>query len=107
MRATASAGLILCVGVFLLFTSMLYPPWVAYTRNAYGGLTELPCGYGFLFTQPSPKTTNVSIKIDFAGLFIEWAIVLAGGAVCLVLAKREAARPKRENHAQTAPPEDA
>jgi hypothetical protein len=89
MRAKYSLALALCLGVALLFVSMLYPPWIAYTRNLYGGITELPSGYGFLFTQPEPKTPNVSIKIDFAGLFVEWFVILLGTAVCLILARRD------------------
>lgn len=88
MRANSSVALSLGMGVVLLFLSMLYPPWVASTRNLYGGITELPCGYEFLFTQPAPETPNISIKIDFAGLFVEWTVILLGTALCVLLARR-------------------
>jgi len=100
-RRTTYAFIISCV--ILLFLSALYPPWVAYTHTSSGNVIELPYGYDFLFTLPEPKTPNVSIKIDFTALFLDWTVAIAGLAACFAL-QRKTAQPDPDERDQITTP---
>lgn len=73
---------ILAAGISLLFLSVLFPPWVVYSRGP-ASLTELPYGYSFLFTTPEPQSATVSIRVDFVALFVEWLVLACGLALAL------------------------
>lgn len=75
------AVLILAAGIALLFVSVLFPPWVVFSRGPVS-VTELPYGYSFLFTTPEPESANVSIRVDFLALFVEWLVL----GLCISLA---------------------
>lgn len=84
---------IVTAGIVLLFFSVLFPPWVVYTKGV-GGTTELPYGYTFLFTTPTPSSPNISIRVDFTALFLEWVVLFAGVGFGLWLErKKKAAAP--------------
>ncbi len=85
---------ILAAGIALLFLSVLFPPWVVYSRGP-ASVTELPYGYSFLFTTPEPESATVSIRVDFVALFVEWLVLFGGLAVALWCERRrEKARQK-------------
>lgn len=90
-----AAIVILVLGVLLLFLSILFPPWVIYTKGQGGG-TELPYGYTFLFTTPEPEGEAVSIRVDFLTLFLEWAAIVACTAGALFIERRRSGSRQEE-----------
>lgn len=85
---TTRAVIILATGIALLFVSVLFPPWVVFSRGP-SSVTELPYGYSFLFTTPEPESLNVSIRVDFPALFLEWLLVVACVTVALWLERKK------------------
>lgn len=85
--------LILAAGIALLFLSVLFPPWVVFKQGP-ASVTELPYGFGFLFTTPQPQSANVSIRVDFTTLFLEWLVLVVGVLLALWLERRRRVRKK-------------
>lgn len=88
--------LILAAGIVLLFLSVLFPPWVVFTHGPTS-VTELPYGYKFLFTAPEPDSPNVSMRVDFVTLFLEWlGLLLVVGLLLWRERRRERAAKRRQ-----------
>lgn len=72
----------------LLFALMgLVPPWV-YTFNPPGASpTTQPAGYYLLVEPPSPRSDNYlhGVRIDYARLAVQWAVLVAGTTGVVVL----------------------
>ncbi len=67
--------LFVLLGAVLLLLTMLFPPWVVYTRGP-GLSTELPYGHGFLFTTKNPDSPGIAMRVDFSTLALEWLVVI-------------------------------
>lgn len=63
------------LGAVLVLGTMLFPPWVVYTRGP-GLSTELPYGRGFLFTTETPESPSIALRVDFAKLALEWLVIV-------------------------------
>ncbi len=87
--------MILFLGIALLFFSTLFPPWVVFTVGKTGS-TELPLGFGFLFTTPEPRTAGVHIKVDFFRLGLDWIVLLCWVVLALVHEYRSQAESDEE-----------
>ncbi len=75
MRLNKRNLFFISLGLVLLMLTMLFPPWVVYTRGP-GPATELPYGYGFLFTTKTPDNPTIAMRVNFIQLALEWLIVV-------------------------------
>ena len=78
---------IIALGIVVFVLSGLFPPWV-YTFNPPGARpTENPAGYRLIFDPPpaARKFRLAGVRIDYARLLIQWAVIgaIVAGAVAL------------------------
>ena len=76
---------IIILGAFAFIVSGLFPPWVFTLNPPNASPTETPGGYHLIFDPPPPerKLAIAGVRIDYARLLIQWAVigVIVAGAV--------------------------
>ena len=77
---------IIIFGAVAFIVSALFPPWVFTINLPNAGPTERPGGYHLIFDPPPAyKSASAGVRIDYARLLIQWAVIgiVVAGAVSI------------------------
>ena len=81
MQINIMQKLVLLIGMILIITMTLFPPWT-YTFKYKTAYSEKPAGYSFINSPPPPKSTRAidGVKIDIVRLSVQaFAVIIVMG----------------------------
>lgn len=103
MQLNLAQRSIVLVSIVIIALMGIAPPWV-YTYSRENTYSEEPAGYGLIVSPPPRKAEYAThgIRIDTSRLLIQWVVVLAIGAVGILVTttlngKRAAQKPTEQS----------